>query len=449
MRYIPHTDEDVRRMLRAVGVERVDDLFETIPAAYRLKKPLDLPPALDEASLERHFSSLAQRNTGAASRMAVFLGAGAPLHHLPAAVDQLLLRGEFFTAYTPYQPEVSQGTLQAIFEFQSQWASVLGVDVVNASMYDGASATAEAVLMARRIAKKRPRTLLSRAIHPEVRATCATYLGDCDCPLDEIPFGADGRTDMAALEKRLDATTAAVVIQQPNFLGCIEPVAEIAEAAHRAGALLVVCVLEPVALGLVEAPGAQGADIVTGDGIGLAGGPQFGGPGLGLFGSFEKHLWQMPGRLVGRTRDERGRTGYVLTLATREQHIRRARATSNICSNEGLCALASCIHLALLGKAGFCELARINACNARRAVERLTSVAGVQRAFAAPFFNEFGIRVDGGAEKALRRLREAGIVGGLSLERFYPELPDRLLVSVTEVNTAEQVDAYAKALSGK
>ncbi|NMB77114.1 MAG: aminomethyl-transferring glycine dehydrogenase subunit GcvPA [Myxococcales bacterium] len=449
MRYIPHTDEDVRRMLQAVGVARVDDLFETIPAEFRLRSPLKIPPALDEASLERHFAALAGKNRGAASRMAVFLGAGAPLHHLPAAVDQLLLRGEFFTAYTPYQPEVSQGTLQAIFEFQSQWAAVLGVEVVNASMYDGASATAEAVLMARRVQKKRSRTLLARALHPEVRATCQTYLGDCDCPLDEVPFGADGRTDLAALEKRLDASTAAVVIQQPNFLGCLEPVPEIAALAHRAGALLVVCCLEPVALGLIEAPGKQGADIVTGEGMGLAGGPGFGGPGLGLFGSFEKHLWQMPGRLVGRTRDGQGRIGYVLTLATREQHIRRARATSNICSNEGLCALASCIHLSLLGRAGFSELSRINAQNAREALRRFGGIAGVRRAFAAPFFNEFCLKIEGGVEKTLSRLREAGILGGLPLGRFYPELADHLLVSVTEINTAEQVDAYAKALAGK
>lgn len=449
MRYIPHTDEDVRRMLQAVGVKRVDDLFETIPAEFRLESDLKLPSALDEAALERQLGALAEKNRGAASRMAVFLGAGAPLHHLPAAVDQLLLRGEFFTAYTPYQPEVSQGTLQAIFEFQSLWASILGVEVVNASMYDGATATAEAVLMARRVQKKRSRTLLSRALHPEVRATCQTYLGDCDCPLDDIPFGADGRTDLAALEKRLDSSVAAVAIQQPNFLGCLEPVKEMAEMAHRAGALLIVCVLEPLALGLIEAPGRLGADIVVGEGMGLAGGPSFGGPGLGIFGSFEKHLWQMPGRLVGRTRDAQGRTGYVLTLATREQHIRRARATSNICSNEGLCALASCIHLSLLGKAGFAELARINAQNAREALRRFAAVPGVRRAFAAPFFNEFCLAIDGGVDAALSRLQDAGILGGLPLARIYPELADGLLVSVTEVNTESQVDAYAKALSGK
>lgn len=446
MRYIPHTDQDVRRMLQAVGVDSVEGLFASIPEKLRLDRALDLPAPLAEPGLEKLLGGLAARNTGSTDRAALFIGAGAYVHHVPAAVDQLLLRGELFTAYTPYQAEVSQGTLQSIFEYQSMMASLLGTDVVNASMYDGASATAEAMLMALRIKRKKPRLLLARSVHPEVRATCRTYLAEHDPAPQEIGFSADGTTDLEALAGQLDDQTAAVVVQQPNALGCIEPLDRIAEQAHAAGALLLAVVLEPVSLGLLEAPGTLGADIVTGEGMGLGTGLNFGGPGLGMFGASRRHVWQMPGRLVGQTSDAAGQTGYVLTLAAREQHIRRARATSNICTNEGLCSLAAAIHMSLLGKQGFVELARINAANARACRERLAA-AGIERACAAPAFNEFAVRVPGDLEAKLAALADAGVLGGLALERFYPELAGQLLIYVNELTTLEQVDQLVAGLA--
>jgi len=447
MRYIPHTGEDVQRMLQAVGVDSVDDLFATIPEGLRLNRPLDLPEALDEIALERLLGDLAARNAGSADRAAVFLGAGAYAHHVPAAVDQLLLRGEFLTAYTPYQAEVSQGTLQAIFEYQSMMASLFDVDVVNASMYDGPTATAEALLMALRVARKRPELVLSRALHPEVRQVCQTYISEHQPPLTEIPFGPDGTTDLDALAAAIGDQTAAVVVQQPNALGCIEPLDRIAEAVHQTKALLIAVVLEPVSLGLLEAPGALGADLITGEGMGLGTGLNFGGPGLGIFGASRKHVWQMPGRLVGQTRDAQGRRGYVLTMSTREQHIRRARATSNICTNEGLCSLAAAIHLSLLGKAGFTDLARTNAANAAAALEMLTEASGIERAFAAPFFNEFSLKVAGDLEAKLDRLAAEGVLGGLPLGRFYPELADHLLVYVNELTDPDRVAQLREGLA--
>ncbi len=447
MRYIPHTGEDVKRMLQAVGVDSVDGLFATIPEPLRLGRALDLPEALDEVSLERTLQALAQLNTGSTDRAAVFLGAGAYGHHVPPAVDQLLLRGEFLTAYTPYQAEVSQGTLQAIFEYQSMMASLIGTDVVNASMYDGASATAEALLMALRVARKRPGLLMARSIHPEVRQVCQTYLSEHDPAPTEIPFGPDGTTDLDALTAAIGDDTAAVVVQQPNALGCLEPLDRIAEAVGPTKALLIVVVLEPVSLGLLAAPGALGADLVTGEGMGLGTGLNFGGPGLGIFGASRKHVWQMPGRLVGQTVDTHGQPGYVLTMSSREQHIRRARATSNICTNEGLCSLAAAIHLSLLGKAGLAELARTNAANAAAAMGTLQATPGIERAFGAPFFNEFAVRVAGDLEAKLDRLAEAGVLGGLPLGRFYPELSDHLLVYVNELASAEQVTRLSEGLA--
>jgi glycine dehydrogenase subunit 1 len=446
MRYIPHTDEDVQKMLNAVGVQAVSDLFQCIPPALRLKQPLNLPEPLDEGSLIRKLGDLSRRNSGSADRMAVFLGAGAYRHQIPVAVDQLLLRGEFFTAYTPYQPEVSQGTLQAIFEYQTMMASLTGTEVVNASMYDGASATAEALLMAQRIKKKRPAALVARSVHPEVRAVCRTYVSESDCQIAEVPFGKDGRTDLNALRAALSPRASSFVVQQPNALGCIEPLDEIAAMVHEKEALLIVVVLEPLSLGLLEAPGCLGADIVTGEGMGLSTGLNFGGPGLGIFGTSMDHVWQMPGRLVGQTVDNRGQRAFVLTLSTREQHIRRARATSNICSNEGMCALAAAMNLSLYGKNGFEELARTNAQNARAAFQRITQAEGVSPVFSSPFFNEFAIRMKGDVEKALGRLEKVGILGGLPLGRFYPEMKDCLLIYVNEQITSEQIENYVSAI---
>lgn len=447
MRYIPHTGQDVQRMLKAVGVNKTQDLFASIPADLQLDRSLDIPAAIDEISLQRLFTELAHRNTGSNDRVASFLGAGAYVHHVPPAVDQLLLRGEFFTAYTPYQAEVSQGTLQAIFEYQSMLASLLGTDVVNASMYDGASATAEALLMALRVKRKRPRLLMARGVHPEVRDTCRTYLSEQEPQPVEVPLGPDGCLDLAALEKTLDDQVAALVVQQPNALGCVEPLNQIAERVQGAGAMLVVVVLEPVSLGALEAPGALGADVVTGEGMGLGTGLNFGGPGLGLFGARQKQVWQMPGRLVGQTLDDRGQRGFLLTMSSREQHIRRARATSNICTNEGLCTLAAAIHLSLLGKTGFEELARINAANALAALATLEAKSGVRRAFSAPFFNEFTVQVKGDLEAKLTALAGQGVLGGVPLARLYPDQPDKLLIYINEQTTAEQVERLAEGLA--
>lgn len=435
-------------MLRQVGIEDVAELFQTIPAQFKLDRSLNLPEPLDEMSLINEIQQISQSNQGAADRMALFMGAGAHRHHIPAALDQLLLRGEFFTAYTPYQPEASQGTLQAIFEYQSMMATLTGCEVVNASMYDGATATAEALLMATRIAKKRNRFLLPKTVHPEIREVCRTYLSDLDYILDEVAYHQSGQIDLEVLADVLDKDVAAVVIQQPNFFGCLEDLTKVVEMVHRAGALLVVVVLEPVSLGLLEAPGTLGADIVTGEGMGLGTGLNFGGPGLGLFGTSMKNVWQMPGRLVGQTTDVQGKKGFVLTMATREQHIRRARATSNICTNEGLCALAAAIYLSLLGEGGFRELARINAANAGATLRRFQRIDGVGRKFIAPIFNEFVLKLQKDVGNVLEKLQANEILGGLPLGRFYPELEDCVLVCVTEMNTREQVELYASVLEG-
>jgi glycine dehydrogenase subunit 1 len=432
-------------MLEVVGVGKLADLFDCIPPNLKLKGALELPEPLDEEALAGLLYGLAESNRGSADRMALFLGAGAYSHHIPQAVDQILLRSEFFTAYTPYQPEVSQGTLQAIFEYQTMMASLVGCDVVNASMYDGASAAAEALLMARRIKRKKQKTLISRAVHPEVREVCNTYMREGRLP-EEVAFSPDGTTDPAALTEVLDKDVAAVVVQQPNALGCLEDISGLARTVRAAGALLIVVVLEPVSLGLLEGPGKLGADIVVGEGMGLGSGLNFGGPGLGIFGASMKNAWQIPGRLVGQTTDTEGQRGFVLTMSTREQHIRRARATSNICTNAGLCALAAAIHLALLSKSGFEDLARTNAANARASYERLTGCPGVAPAFGAPFFNEFVLKLDRDAGEVLQKLENEGIIGGLLLERFYPEMQNCLLVCVTELNSKEQVEKYAAVL---
>ncbi len=446
MRYIPHTRKDVQGMLQTIGVDDVEDLFDTIPRPLRLDRPLDLPKPLDEFALQRLLESMAERNKGATDPSGMFLGAGAHVHHVPSAVDQLLLRGEFFTAYTPYQPEVSQGTLQAIFEYQSMMAELLGMDVVNASMYDGASATAEAMLMALRIKRKKPRLLVSRAVHPEVRQVCRTYLSEHDPEPEEIPFGPGGTTDLDALKLRLDDKTAAVVIQQPNALGCLEPLDEISRLAHDSQALCIVVVMEPVSLGLLKAPGSLGADVVTGEGMGLGSGLNFGGPGLGLFGTCKKNVWHMPGRLAGQTTDKDGNMGFVLTMSSREQHIRRARATSNICTNEGLCVLAAAIHLALLGKEGFVKLSETNAANARQLHAWFTQ-AGLEPLFHTPFFNEFSIKVKGDLDAKLRLLADEGILGGLALRRFYPEFDDGLLVYVNEMISEQKAKKLVEVIS--
>ncbi|HEV7733598.1 MAG TPA: aminomethyl-transferring glycine dehydrogenase subunit GcvPA [Candidatus Binatia bacterium] len=442
--YSPHTPTDVAAMLEAIGVGSIDDLVKHVPAHLRASAGIDLPAGLTEPELRARFAALAARNTGADGR-AVFLGAGAYPHFSPGVVNQILLRSEFATAYTPYQPEVSQGTLQAIFEFQTFAALLLGLEVANASMYDGASATAEAVLMARRLLPDRRVVLLSRALHPHYREVVATYLrGLGDVEVHEVPFGDDGRIDLAALRNQLGTDTLCVVLGYPNVFGVIEDVPTAAAAIHDAGALCITATCEPLALALVRSPGSAGADIAVAEGQSLGLPVSYGGPGVGLFATHDRFLRSMPGRIVGETVDGDGRRGFVLTLATREQHIRRERATSNICTNQGLCALAVTVYLSMLGRHGLRRLARVNYQSAHATAARLDA-AGLTLPFKAPFFNEFVVRSDASSRWEQLAMQE-GIVAGFPLGRWYPELGDALLVCVTETHTASQIDQLVRTL---
>jgi glycine dehydrogenase subunit 1 len=432
-------------MLDAVGAKSLDDLFRSIPAPLRLSRPLDVPPALDEIALFAEFRRLAERNDVAHPP---FAGAGCYPHHVPPAVDQLLLRGEFFTAYTPYQPEISQGTLQALFEWQTFVCLLTGMDVSNASMYDGATATAEAALMATRVTGRK-KIVVSAALHPEYRKVLATYLRSTHDEIAVVPFGADGRTDLAALAKAVDGTTACVVAGWPNFLGVVEPLPEIAAVAKKAGALTVAVTSEAVALGALQAPGALGADVAVGTLQSFGNPMSFGGPAPGYFATREANVRQMPGRICGATVDKHGRRGFVLTLSTREQHIRREKATSNICTNSGLTALAATIHLALLGKNGLARLAALNlerAALLRDAMGR----AGCAPVFSGPTFNEAVYDV-GDAEAVVARLAKRGIVAGAPLARWYPDHPrakGALLCVATELHSPELIELFAKSVRG-
>jgi len=444
MRYLPHTDDDVRRMLEVIGARSIDALFASIPESLRLKQPLQLPPALCESELKQHLGELA----GGAPPIAL-VGAGAYQHAIPVIVDQLLLRTEFFTAYTPYQPEISQGTLQAIFEYQTMMAELTGLDVANASMYDGASATAEAVLMAWRIGReKKSAVLVSAALHPEYREVLATYTAAMPIKLRTVDVDPSGATDRAALAKQLDADTAVVVLQAPNFFGVVEDVAAVAAAAKSAGAIVVTATPEPVALGIMRSPGDAGAEIAVGEGLGLTGALSFGGPGFGFFAARKDHLRQMPGRLVGATVDSRGERGFVLTLSTREQHIRREKATSNICSNQGLCALAGSIALSCLGPQGLRELAQHNLAKAEYAKRKATQF-GLKLVFSGPTFNEFVLDVGPAATDRLLRLAERRIIGGLDLGRFDSKRRGQVLVCTTEMHGRGLIDRVIGALAGQ
>ncbi|MEO5335825.1 MAG: aminomethyl-transferring glycine dehydrogenase subunit GcvPA [Magnetospirillum sp. WYHS-4] len=440
MRYLPLTGADRAAMLGAIGAAGVDDLFCDVPAAARLAGPLDLPAHQGEMEVERAFATLAQKNLTPACAPS-FLGAGAYRHHIPAAVDHLIQRGEFLTSYTPYQPEVSQGTLQYLFEFQTQVALLTGMEVANASLYDGATACAEAMTMAARIAK-RNKVVVSGGLHPHWRETMATNGRFIGLVLDAAPPDWQGAEDLAG---RIDETTACVVVQYPSFFGHIRDYAALAEACHARGALLVVAVAEIVALGALEPPGAMGADIVVAEGQSLGNPLNFGGPYVGLMATRESYVRQMPGRLVGQTADSDGRRGYVLTLSTREQHIRREKATSNICTNSGLCALAFTMHLTLLGEAGLARLARLNHAAAIALADRLAAVPGVQ-VVNRTFFNEFTLRLPRPAAPAVEALAARGILGGVPVSRLLPGLDDLLLVAATETNSEADMDAFAAAL---
>jgi glycine dehydrogenase subunit 1 len=439
MRYHPHTPEEIQEMLNEIGVSRVEALFSPIPDACKLAGPLAVPEALDERSLMDHLEELAAKQP----RVPPFLGAGAYPHHVPPAVDQLLLRSELYTAYTPYQPEVSQGTLQITFEFQTYVSMLTSLEIANASMYDGASAAAEAALMAVRVSRgQRTKIVLSRALHPEYRDVVRTYLAE-GFSVEEVGFGPDGRIDLEALRAAVDEKTAAVLVGYPNFFGVIEDLRAVSEVAREKGALTVSCTTEGLALGLLQGPGALGAEIAVGELQSFGNGTSFGGPGVGFFATREAHLRQLPGRICGATVDRSGRRGFVLTLSTREQHIRRERATSNICTNHGLNAAAATIHLSLLGREGLHALALLNYRRARYARERLAEV-GCKPLFSGPVFNEFAIRAP---KDAPRRIRDAGLAGGLPIDCYYPELEDGLLLCVTELHDKTRIDALVQALA--
>lgn len=451
MRYLPLTDTDRAAMLATIGATSIDDLFVDVPAEARLSGPIaGLPAHASELAVERHMAKLARQNLSA-GEAPFFLGCGAYKHHVPASVDHLIQRGEFLTSYTPYQPEIAQGTLQALFEFQTQVARLFGCDVANASMYDGSTACWEAITMARRVTK-RGKAILSAGLHPHyvsLAKTMARFTGDLlDTAAPALIPGAPG-DDMARLLGAIDGDTSCVVVQNPNILGHVADLSELAAACHAKGALLIAVVTEPVALGAIRSPGEMGADIVVGEGQSIGVGLNFGGPYVGLFACNEKHVRQMPGRLCGVTTDADGQRGFVLTLSTREQHIRREKATSNICTNAGLCALAFSIHMTLLGETGLRQLAALNHAGAVAAADRLAAIPGVELVNAS-FFNEFTLKLPVEARPVVRSLADKGILGGVSLGRLYPGEPSLahgLVVAVTETVTGEDVEALAQALA--
>jgi glycine dehydrogenase subunit 1 len=443
MRYLPLTEADRRAMLAKIGVPSVDSLYRDVPERVRLREPVDLPPHQGEIEVERAILAMARKNLST-GRAPSFLGAGAYRHHVPASVDHLIQRGEFLTSYTPYQPEVSQGTLQALFEFQTQVALITGMEVANASMYDGATSCAEAVMMAGRVTR-RTRAVLSGGLHPHYRAVTATHARFLGFELDLAEPDPEGVEDLA---QRIDADTSCVVVQNPGFFGHVRDWTKLGEACRAAGALLVMAVTEPVSLGLVKSPGEMGADIVAAEGQGIGNALSFGGPYVGLFATREKYVRQMPGRLAGETVDADGRRGWVLTLSTREQHIRREKATSNICTNSGLCALAFTIHLALLGEAGFTRLAELNHAKAVQLAERIAAT-GTAEVVPDSFFNEFALRLPRPAAEVVEALAERGIIGGVPVSRFYPEkteLANLMLVAATETNSDDDMVRLSAAL---
>ncbi len=447
MRYLPLTAADRAEMLGVIGAATIDELFADVPTSARLTAPIaGLPNHASEMAVERHMGALAAKNLSAGAAP-FFLGAGAYRHHIPASVDHLMQRGEFLTAYTPYQPEIAQGTLQVLFEFQTQVARLLGTDIANASMYDGSTACWEAVAMAGRVTK-RSRAVLCRGLHPHYAATVQTMAKFTGDVIDYRGPKLEAEADTAGVIAAIDDATSCVVVQYPDILGRIPDLAAIAAAAHAKGALLVVVVTEPVALGLLEAPGHLGADIVVGEGQSIGVGLNFGGPYLGLFGCAEKYVRQMPGRLCGQTVDAEGKRGFVLTLSTREQHIRREKATSNICTNSGLCALAFSIHMTLLGGAGLAELARQSHLRAQQTAAALCAIPGVS-VLNTVYFNEFTVLLDRDAREVVRALADRQILGGVSLGRLYPgaaDLANALLVTATETTTSTDISALAAAL---
>jgi glycine dehydrogenase subunit 1 len=440
MRYLPKSPAERDQMLVAIGAQSISDLFSSIPERFRLRETLDLPGPYSEAEVIQYFQERAKESSAGYTS---FLGAGVYNHLRSVVTDTIIQRGEFLTSYTPYQAEISQGTLQAIFEFQTLMCQLTGQEVANASMWDGSTATTEAVLMAERITRRR-RVLVARSLHPEYRDVLKTYAKNSGLHVEEIPFGADGTLEQKALESAVRDDVAAVVVQSPNFFGVIEQVPVLADIAHSSGALLVVAVTEGVSLGLVRPPAEADIVALEGQSFGLA--PSYGGPFVGVISTHEKFVRQMPGRLAGQAADSHGRRGFVLTLAAREQHIRREKATSNICTNQALCALAATVHLTLLGKEGLREMAAQNLSKAHFALNELVKVPRVRRAFEGAFFNEFTIVLPRSVEAVNRQLLHEKIVGPLSLGSFYPELSDHALVCVTETTARTEIERFVSAL---
>lgn len=438
MSYIPTTDEQQRQMLDDIGISSLDELFSDIPESVKLKGDLNIPKAMSELELVSHMREMARKNVNT-DEFTCFLGAGAYDHYIPSVVTNLLSRQEFYTAYTPYQPEISQGTLQAIFEYQTMICNLTGMDVSNASLYDGASALAEAASMACDSAKRKEIIAL-RSIHPEHREVLSTYAKFKGIELTECGI-KNGVADLQKLKDLLNENTAAVIIQSPNFFGAVENIKEIAEIAHANKSLLIVS-CDPVSLAILNAPGDMGADIVVGEGQGLGNSLGFGGPYLGFMAAKKEFTRKMPGRIVGETVDKNGKRGYVLTLQTREQHIRREKATSNICSNQALNALAATIYLAAMGKKGLKKAAELSVQKAHYTYRKLTETGLFSPAFDSPFFKEFLLIYHGDAEKLNRHLLERKIIGGLPVEKFYPEFKGGYLVAITEKRTRKEIDRF-------
>ena len=432
-------------MLAEIGVQNIDELFESIPDSLKFGDSLlGLPESLSEIDLTDYLKRLQKKNA-TAEDCSIYLGAGAYRHFSPVLIDHLISRGEFATSYTPYQPEVSQGTLQAIYEFQTMICLLTGMEIANASMYDGASALAEAVVMSNRV-NRRKEFLVSRGVHPEYRKVAETYTRGSNFNLKESPFDEKGKTDISAITNELNENTSAVILQSPNFFGTVEEYASLKEKLADNGTLLIVVVAEALSLGILRAPGEHGADIVVGEGQSLGLPVSFGGPYVGFFATQKKFLRQMPGRLAGETLDQNGKRAYVLTLSTREQHIRRERATSNICTNQGLCALATAIFMSTLGKQGFRELAVLNLRKATYLKNRLGNVPKFKIRFASYTFNEFVLECPRPAEEVLLALKQEGIIGGYDLEPYFPDLKNCLLICVTELNTRDEMDRLAEKL---
>ncbi len=443
MSYISLSDKDRKEMMAKIGISSLDELFSTIPKDIMLKRELNVPFPMTELELIQLFEKITQKNNY--QNYLSFLGAGAYSHVIPYIVDYLSSRGEFISPYTPYQPEVSQGTLQVIFEFQTLICQLTGMDIANASLYDGASAAAEAVLMAHRL-KGKSKVIIAKTLHPHYRRVIQTYVKNLGVEIEEIKYSETGEFDLKDLRKKLDDKTAAVVFQSPNFMGIIENLKKISDLAHSVQALSIVVVTEPVSLGILEAPGKLGADIVAGEGQSFGLPLSFGGPYLGFMACCKEYIRQFPGRIAGQTKDVDGKRGFVLTLSTREQHIRRERATSNICTNQAWCALRATIFLETLGREGLKELAWQNIQKANYALEKLSLIKGIKRKFKGYFFNEFVLEFSGSFEKISGFLRKKGIVGGLNLGEYYPELKKCALVCVTEMHKREEIDKLAAIL---